>query len=146
MKVRAGYVPQDEVPKFVSAGTAFETRKKNAGVPGMGGVVVVNKEEKKTQGQKKAEARRRKRAQKQEQKAQGGDEKNEKKEEVAAQPQGPPVEKKIKGVEKKIKQTEQLVEKKEAGQKLNADQLSKIDRLDELREELAALKLEAEKE
>ena len=148
VKIRAGYVPQEEVPKFVSAGTAFETRKQNAPLPGMEGVPIQKKEEKLTQGQKKAAARRRKRAAKQEQKVQGGDFVAGKKKEEAEVPekQSPPLQNKIKGVQKKIKQTEQLIEKKEAGQKLNSEQLAKIDRLDELQNELAALKIEMEEE
>ena len=148
VKVRAGYVPQDEVPKFISPGCAFETRRAADPLPGFS--VAAQPQPKMSQSQKKAAARQKKRAAKQQQKAEGGGsaspaakEKTTKDSQPPAQ-QGPPIQNKIKGVQKKIKQTEQLVEKKEAGQKLNADQLTKIDRLEELRSELAALQLQAE--
>ncbi|CAG8469222.1 12024_t:CDS:1 [Ambispora leptoticha] len=48
--------------------------------------------------------------------------------------------KRVKALEKKIRQIEQLVQRQEAGESLNSDQLEKIERLTEFRDELQRIK------
>jgi partner of Y14 and mago protein len=164
VKVRAGYIPQDEMSKYVSSGTKYEREREAMGVVGWG-----KQEEKKemTQAQKKNMARKKKREQKAPQQEEvkppaaaavpkktpppnpegkKGVKKEENKEEKKEEPveeKGGEVNKdaKIKALKKKIRQVEQLVEKQQSGAKLNDDQLLKVGRLSDLQQELANLEL-----
>ena len=145
VKVRAGYVPPDEAPKFVSIGTKIENEKKSGYVLGMDAPPPPKKkEEKLTPAQKKNLARSKKRQQKREEKKSEEGNKEKKEEEgkkEATSDSGEANTKRVRTLQKKIRQIEALNESKENGAKLNADQLDKISKLEELRKEVETLTL-----
>jgi partner of Y14 and mago len=161
VRVRPGYVPPDETPKFVSPGTKYERERAQMGIVGL-----VKSEEKKTptasqkknipgkknQNQNQNQNQKEKNPQNSGQKQATSHQPPPKqstqpnKEQPAPPPQkaDPAPEARAKGLKKKIRQIDQLIEKQKNGEKLNKEQLEKINRLEELQNELSALQIQNE--
>ena len=145
VKVRAGYVPQEEMPLYESKGKKLARELKESAPPGWSSLVDDKPLKPKTKAQLKNEKRKAKKATTAPTRTTTTTTtttdaaKKEEKQEVAAEENTEELTKQLRTKKKKLKQIEEIQQKASTGVALNADQQQKLSKRSELEREIEEL-------